>query len=70
MSYPACFDEVIGVDNSKDVKGNDFILIENSPINIICSSEKKRVLWEDGHKVYVRGNSFSVPLISKLGGKS
>lgn len=66
MSYPACFDEVIGVDTSKDVKGDTFIWVEGSPINVICSSEKKRVLWENGNKVFVKGNSFSVPFISSI----
>lgn len=66
MSYPACFGEVIGIDTSKDVKGDDFIWVENSPINIICSSEKKRVIWEGGNKVFVKGNSFSVPFISSI----
>lgn len=66
MSYPACFDEVIGVDTSENVKGNNFIWVEGSPINIICSAQKKRVLWESGNKVYVKGNSFSVPYISSI----
>lgn len=66
MSYPACFDEVIGVDTSESVKGDNFIWVEGSPINVICSSQKKRVLWESGNKVYVKGNSFSVPYISSI----
>lgn len=66
MSYPACFDEVIGVDTTKDIRGEKFIWVEGSPINVICSSEKKRVLWENGNKVYVKGNSFSVPYISSI----
>lgn len=65
MSYPACFDNVIGVDQSSSVSSvKDFIWVENSPINILGYALQHRVPWMDGSYLLIRGTSFIAPYIS------
>lgn len=60
MSYPASFKHVIGVDVSKLCKGkNEWIYIENSPINILTPNRIHRCSWLNGKETFVEGSSFS-----------
>ena len=65
MTYPACFDSVIGVDTSLDVAHrNDFYYIENSPINIQGYARMIRVAWEKDGYTFLSGSSFITPYIT------
>ena len=67
MSYPACFDNVIGVDQGKEVNNiKEFIWIENSPINIVGYALQHRVPWVNGTYLLVRGTSYVVPYITSI----
>ena len=55
ISYPAYFDSVIGVVGSNQLKRNEeYIYIENSPINIIAKGVAQTLLWKNGETNYVR----------------
>lgn len=59
-SYPACFDNVIGVYWSMFcLKPDDYIFVENSPINIMGYAGKLRLPWADGAYKYISGSSFA-----------
>ena len=61
ISYPAAFNNVIGVDSNRDIKlSTQFEFIEDSIINIRAKGGKQRVLWKMPEKfAMVEGNSFS-----------
>ncbi len=65
ISYPAAFDEVIGVDWYKEcTKVNDYIFIENSKVNILGYGLEQRLPWIDNSYKRVGGSSFAAPLIT------
>lgn len=65
MSYPACFDEVIGVDQTHEIKNvKEYYWVENSPVNILGYALQQRVAWLNNTYVLTRGTSFIVPYIT------
>ena len=65
VSYPACFDEVIGVDiNDNCKKNNEWIYFENSIINIGAKSGIHKCYWLNNEKMIVEGSSFSCVYIT------
>lgn len=65
VSYPAYFENVIGVDWSLNVsKVSDYIYVKKSPINILGIGTELRVLWTNREYRYVSGSSFSAPYIT------
>lgn len=67
MTYPACFDSVIGVDTTSEVANRkEYIFVENSPINIRGYDRFMRVAWENNTYIYARGSSFITPYISSI----
>lgn len=65
LSFPASYDSVIGVSNSKTITNiNDYIYVEGSPINVLGYSNTQVVDWIDGKKEVV-GNSFILPYIAQ-----
>jgi hypothetical protein len=65
LSYPAVFDNVIGVDSDESLqKISDFILLNNSRINILGTRASFRVQWLNGQKVTQKGSSFTAAFIS------
>jgi hypothetical protein len=67
LSYPAVFDNVIGVDTDEVVqKISDFVVVNNSRINVIGARAYFRVQWIDGKKVTQKGSSFTAAFISAL----
>lgn len=67
MTYPACFDCVIGVDNSEEMHNkNDYIWNDNSPVNISGYAGVQRVAWTDNKYVIASGSSFLCPLITAI----
>jgi len=67
ISYPACYSNVIGVDISENnLKSNEYEYVENSIVNIRCSSKIKRLAWDNPSVIFAAGTSFVVPFISGL----
>lgn len=65
LSYPASFENVIGVQwSEKVINPQDFIFVKNSPINILGYGGRLLVPWIDNKKNYVSGSSFITPLIT------
>lgn len=65
ISYPAAFDDVIGIDVSPNCKKkHEYEFVENSIINIRGSSSYFRALDHDQKKRLFQGTSFSTSYIS------
>lgn len=65
ISYPAAFDSVIGVDLSHSCnRKNEFIYIENSPINVRGIGISQRLPWKDREYNNVCSASFTAPHIT------
>lgn len=67
VSYPAAFPFVIGVDSSTEcVRKSDYILVENSIIDIMGFSRLQRVKWlEQVPFAFVSGSSFAAANITQ-----
>lgn len=68
VSFPAAFENVIGVESSKDVRfRNEFEFVEESIINIRAKGGKQRVLWKMPERyAIVEGNSFSSGYVTAI----
>lgn len=69
MSYPAAFENVIGVDVSvleNCKKRGQFIVCENSPINIVCGEFSYRVKWINNRMNIIKGSSFDAAFIASI----
>ena len=67
MSYPALFDNVIGVDSSNmRILDSQYEYVENSPINIRGNGSNQRVLWLENKYKIVSGTSFAAAHITAL----
>jgi uncharacterized NAD-dependent epimerase/dehydratase family protein len=65
ISFPAAFDNVIGVDYSMKCVGfNDFEFVTGSIINIRGTLREQLVPWTNGTRKSVQGNSFIAPHIT------
>lgn len=65
MSYPAAFDNVIGVDSDITcVSIKEHYYLENSPINIKTMGSIMRLKGRQGHMINVQGSSFATPYIT------
>lgn len=65
ISYPAAYSSVIGVDSSpRCVKSNDFVYVENSPINLKAKGGIQRVPWINNTYILAQGASFAAPYIT------
>ncbi len=67
ISFPAAFSRVIGVDY---IFGSNirikYEFLEESIVNVVGSITKQRLMWNDGSKKIVQGNSFIAPYITML----
>lgn len=65
ISYPAAFENTIGVYWDKTVKNtNEYYYLDNSEVDILGYAGTMRLPWgEEGYK-YVAGSSFAAPLIT------
>ncbi len=60
ISFPAAFDNVIGVDTSIEcIKTNDYIYVENSCINLLAKGGNHRLAWTEPLYIINQGSSFS-----------
>ena len=65
ISYPAAYPFVIGVDTSpRCTHAEDFVIVENSPINIRGKGGVQRLAWVDPPYTISQGNSFAAPYIT------
>ncbi len=59
MTYPACFDSVIGVDLSRQLKSpRDFIYVEGGIVNVLGPMIQRNVLYPPNSRKMVIGTSF------------
>jgi len=64
-SYPAVFDNIIGVDSSyKCVNAFQFEYVEESPINIRGKGGLQRIAWSDNKNIVLGGSSFACAYVS------
>ncbi len=69
-SYPAAFQNVIGVDISNTIKKLfDYEFVENSIVNIRGYSKEQNLPWLNGKYMTVSGASFTAPYISVIVGR-
>ena len=67
ISYPAIFDNVIGVDWCKYcANGMQYYFVEESDINIMGIGSLQRLPWKNKEYRYVAGSSFAAPYISAI----
>lgn len=60
ISYPAAFDNVIGVSSSEACrKASDFIVVDDSVINICAHGNIQRLAWDSPDYIVLNGNSFA-----------
>ncbi len=65
ISYPAAFDNVIGVDVSLNCKKNhEFMFIKGSPVNIAAKGGLHRVAWLDSKYMISEGISYSAAYVT------
>lgn len=65
ISFPAAFDNVIGVDSSPGIRSNkSFHVVKNSCVNILARGGVQRVAWSDPEFIITKGNSFATPYIT------
>lgn len=60
ISFPAAFKNVFGVASHSSCKRiSDFVMLENSPINIYAKGDLQRVSWLNQSYIIMGGNSFA-----------
>lgn len=67
ISYPACFDSVIGVDLSNTVRNKyEVEFFENSIVNIKGFGTNQKAAWKEPPYTIVRGTSFACANVSNI----
>ena len=67
LSFPAALDCVIGVDSSNDIiNADEYVYVENSPINILAKGGIQRVKSEEGNIVITSGSSIACAYVTSL----
>ena len=65
VSYPAAFDNVIGVDYTYGITSyKEFEFVENSIVNIRGTIKEQWIPWLNGKRTLLQGSSFLAPHIS------
>lgn len=65
FSYPACFPEVIGVDNNEKIKHiTDYEYVESSPVNIRAKGSMQRIKLENNKIIFIDGTSIACAYIT------
>lgn len=65
LSYPAAFDNVIGVDVSNEVE-KGYVLIETAGINIVVPNLTHKVEWTNNVFFVSNGTSFNACLVTRM----
>lgn len=67
LSLPAYLNTVIGVDSGANChNSNDFIYVENSPINILAYGNMQRVIWKDMNYTMAFGCSYACAHVTAM----
>jgi uncharacterized NAD-dependent epimerase/dehydratase family protein len=67
VSYPAAYDEVIGVDSSGHcIRPDEIIFFENNLITIAAKGGNQRLAWVNPQFIINQGASFSAPHVTAL----
>lgn len=67
ISFPAAFNEVIGVDSSESIKSlKSYNYVENSPVTIVMRKGAQRVNWIKPDYIIAKGNSFVAPYVTSM----
>lgn len=65
ISYPAAFDNVIGVvSGTKTRKNDDFEFVEDNVVNIKAKGGMQRVAWNNPDYIMMSGNSFACAYVT------
>ncbi|WP_405130576.1 S8 family serine peptidase [Paenibacillus sp. FSL H8-0317] len=65
ISYPAAFENVIGVDTSANVTADyDYEYIESSEVNIRAKGCNQKVAWKDPSQLILQGASFAAAYVT------
>lgn len=60
LSFPAEYDNVVGVTSGNNCyKNEEFVWVENSPINVFAKGRKQKVRWLDNKYIFEAGNSLA-----------
>lgn len=71
LSYPAAFDNVIGVASSSDcTRITDIIFMEHPIVNVCGKGGLQRVKWTDPKYIFTQGNSYACAHITGILSKS
>ena len=67
ISYPAFFNEVIGVDTSYKInKRTEFEYVHNSCVNILGYGKNQKVAWNNPLYTIIEGNSFACANVTNI----
>ena len=67
LSYPAVYDEVIGVDSSDYcIRPNDLLYLENNLITVGAKGGNHRLAWVNPQFIINQGASFSAPYVTSM----
>ena len=67
LSYPACFDNVIGVaDSDNRLKNNEIEYVHDSTINILANGSNQRICWVEPNYLLSAGSSFACAHVSGI----
>lgn len=67
LSYPACFDNVIGVaDSNSRLKNNEIEYVLSDTINILANGSNQRVCWVEPNYLLSEGSSFACAHVSGI----
>jgi uncharacterized NAD-dependent epimerase/dehydratase family protein len=65
-SYPANFDNVLGVCSGKIYDKFGYFYRENNPVELIARGDHQRVNWLNGQSNFISGSSFAAPHMSGI----
>ncbi len=65
VSFPAAFENVIGVDASlRCILSDDFVYVENSIVNVKAKGGNQRLAWVNPPYIISQGSSFAAPYVT------
>lgn len=59
ISFPAEFDNVMGISSFDEGSKNDYYLVKNSPVNVLAYGCNQRIVWLNNSLLFGYGNSYA-----------
>lgn len=59
ISFPAEFDNVMGISSFDEGSKNEYYLVQNSPVNVLAYGHSQRIVWLDNSLLFGYGNSYA-----------